>query len=311
MATETLDHLRVGSGSVVVDGTIGLGGHSALICERLGADGALIGFDWDAAMLARAAERLAVGEADSAALDTLRYAAERPVRCRLVNADYREIPEALAALGFAGADGIVLDLGLNSAQLDDAERGLSFNAEGPLDMRMDRDRREPASALLNRLTPGQIETLLRDYGDERWARAIAKAIAERRKERPLRTTQDLVECVLAAIPPRARDKRIHPATRTFQAVRIAVNRELEGLEEALVRIGRVLNPGGTMVTLAYHSGEDRAAKRAFQSLSEDDFDVITRRPLEATEAERSTNPRSRSAKLRALRRRIRQGSTRS
>lgn len=309
MARETLDLLRIGPASVVVDGTIGLGGHSALICARLGAEGTLLGFDWDAAMLERAAERLGAGEATLPVWPTLRYSAERPNR-RLIHADYRDIPEALAALGLAGADGILLDLGLNSAQLDDADRGLSFNANGPLDMRMDRDRREPASALLNRMAPGEIEALLRDYGDERWARAIAKTIASRRKDRPLRTTQDLVECVLEAIPPRARDKRIHPATRTFQAVRIAVNRELEGLEEALVRIGRVLNAGGTMVTLAYHSGEDRAAKRAFQNLAEDDFEILTRRPLEATEAERSVNPRSRSVKLRALRRQTPQGSTR-
>ncbi|MCW5940796.1 MAG: 16S rRNA (cytosine(1402)-N(4))-methyltransferase RsmH [Fimbriimonadaceae bacterium] len=305
MATEVLDLLGASPGDVVVDGTIGLGGHSALLCERIGPKGTLIGFDWDAAMLSRAAERLRASATDSGDLSGLRYAAasEGGGHLWLVNADYREIPEALAALGCAGADAILLDLGLNSAQLDDAERGLSFNADGPLDMRMDRDRREPASALLNRLAPGQIETMLQDLGDERWARAIAKAICDRRRERPLQTTQDLVDCVLRAIPPRARDKRIHPATRTFQAVRIAVNQELEGLEGALVRIGRVLNPGGTMVTLAYHSGEDRAAKRAFLTLADGDFDIITRKPLEATEAERAANPRSRSAKLRALRRR--------
>jgi len=165
---------------------------------------------------------------------------------------------------------------------------------------MDRSKGEPASAILNRMSSGELEQMLWDYGDERWARMIAKRIVERRKAKPLRTTSDLVECVLAAIPTGARDKRINPSTRTFQAVRIYVNRELEGLEEALRDAAECLSPGGVLAVLSYHSGEDRIVKNAFRDLAKEGFKDLYKKPLLPSEEETRANPRSRSAKLRAL-----------
>lgn len=287
MLAEVMGFLDPRPGDTVVDGTIGLGGHASVLAERVGPTGTLVGFDWDGAMLERARERLS----------------GTPLKAlHLVRDDYRSVPARLADLGVASADGILLDLGLNSAQIADPGRGLSFLEDGPLDMRMNRHDREPAAALLNRLTAAQIEDALREYGDERWARAIAKQIVERRRSAPLRTTNDLVECVLAAIPPRAREKRIHPATRTFQAIRILTNRELEDLEDAVAAIAQTLAPGGKLVVLAYHSGEDREVKHAFRTLSERGFQVLTPKPVGPTPEEVFTNPRSRSAKLRAIRR---------
>lgn len=280
MLAEVLDALDLKAGEVAVDGTLGLAGHSSAIWSRIAPSGFLYAFDWDA-------EMLAIGEK---ALDG--------ANARFVNADFRSIP----AVVDRPVDAILLDLGLNSAQIDDPERGISFLNDGPLDMRMNRQTGQPAAALLNSWTPGQIERALKDYADERWAKRIAEKIVERRREKPLRTTRDLVECVLAAIPVGARDKRIHPATRTFQAIRLATTRELEGLEESLVDIGQTLAPGGTLAVLSYHSGEDRAVKHAFRTLSELGFTELTAKPIGPTESEISRNPRSRSAKLRALRR---------
>lgn len=287
MVNEVLEAFRLQPGAVVVDGTLGLAGHSLRFAERIAPGGTLVGFDWDESMLNVARERLASVEG---------------VDFRFVRDDYRTIQPVLTAMGLE-ADAILLDLGLNSAQIDDPERGISFSADAVLDMRMDRSSGEPASALLNRMTPGQIERALEDFGDERWAHAIAKKILERRRERPLRTTTDLVECVLAAIPVGARDKRIHPATRTFQAVRILANRELDDLDEAIMDAASALAVGGTLAVLSYHSGEDRPVKLAFRELARSgEFEEATKKPLTPTEEEVRRNPRSRSAKLRVLRR---------
>ncbi len=286
MAAEILADLAPAPGHVVFDGTLGLGGHSARFAERIAPGGTLLGTDWDEAMLAQARMNLSAGQG---------------VDLRLVHADFRDLPR-LAQEFDLRADGILLDLGLNSAQVDDPERGFAFSKPGPLDMRMDRSAGEPASAVVNRMSPAQLEDTLRELGDERWARAIAKQIVDRRKVRPLKTTADLVDCVLAAIPPGARDKRIHPATRTFQALRIAVNGELDGLETALRELAETLRPGGAIAVLSYHSGEDRIVKRVFRELDGSGFEELHRKPLEASEAEIRRNPRSRSAKLRTLRR---------
>jgi 16S rRNA (cytosine1402-N4)-methyltransferase len=277
MLKEVQETLGLRPGQTVVDGTLGLAGHSLAFAESISPNGTLIGFDWDQELLARAQARLAEGANSNDTVKKLYF-----------HSDYREIESTLAGLGIK-ANAIFLDLGLNSAHLDDPERGIAFKTEGPLDMRMDRSAGEPASALLNRLSPSQIEAILFDLGDERWAKAISKSIIERRKSNPLRTTQDLVEAVLAAIPVGARDKRIHPATRTFQAVRIAVNRELDELN-------------GVLAILSYHSGEDRAAKTACRALAENGFEELFRKPLTPSATEVSRNPRSRSAKLRAVRR---------
>lgn len=286
MIDEIMEVLPLKPGATVVDGTLGLAGHSLRFLEKIRPGGTLIGFDWDASMLAEASSRLGQ-PAD--------------VEIHLYNKDFREIRTALQELG-KGADGILLDLGLNSAQVDDPTRGFSFQAPGPLDMRMDRTRGEPAAALLNRLSIHEIAQMLKDYGDERWAVAIARKIVERRKQQPLRTTEDLVECVLAAIPVKARDKRIHPATRTFQAVRIAATGELEELDDALRDAAETLREDGVLAVLSYHSGEDRVVKHTFRELAEDGFEELYRKPLIPTSEETMRNPRSRSAKLRAIKR---------
>jgi 16S rRNA (cytosine1402-N4)-methyltransferase len=286
MLNEILALLPLTAGGTAVDGTLGLAGHGREMANRVAPGGRFLGMDWDASMLEVAKARLSEVAG---------------VEMAFARGDYRELPAEMAKLGWR-ADGILLDLGLNSAQIDDSERGIAFKEDGPLDMRMDRTSGEPASSLLNRASLDEIERILWDLGDEKWARAIARKIVERRKEVPLRTTKDLVECVLAAVPVKARDKRIHAATRTFQAVRIAVNRELEGLTEAIEEIGKCLKPGGVLAVLSYHSGEDRAAKRAMRSLAENGNEELYRKPETPTAEEIQRNPRSRSAKLRAIRR---------
>jgi 16S rRNA (cytosine1402-N4)-methyltransferase len=286
MLREILEVLDPKPGHTIVDGTLGLAGHSLRFAEAIRPDGTLVGMDWDEAMLAEARRRLG---------DDL------GISLHLVRDDFRNMKAALDERGLR-PNGILLDLGLNSAQVDDPQRGISFREEGPLDMRMDRTKGEPASALLNRLSPTEIETILWELGDERWAKAIAKKIVERRKTHPLRTTNDLVEAVLAAVPVGARDKRINPATRTFQAVRIAVNGELEGLAEALQDAARSLAPEGALAVLSYHSGEDRIVKQTFRELvAEEEFSDLFKKPVQPGAEEVTRNPRSRSAKLRALR----------
>lgn len=287
MVREVLEALKLRAGDTVVDATVGLGGHSMVFAQAIGPGGTLLGLDWDQGILQEAAARLeeAVG-----------------VTKHFVHSDYRRIATCVRALGLV-PNGILMDLGLNSAQIDDPSRGIAFSTEGPLDMRMDRTRGEPASALLNRLSPLEIEKILFENADERWAKAIGKKIVEIRRVSPLRTTTDLVNAVLAAVPAGARDKRIHPATRTFQAVRIAVNSELEGIDEALVDAANCLAAGGTLAVLSYHSGEDRQAKRAFKDLAATrEFEDLYRKPLQPAASEIARNPRSRSAKLRAIRR---------
>lgn len=286
MMEEVLDAMRLSPGEVAVDATLGLAGHASRMADAISPGGTLIGFDWDASMLEIATDKLK----------------EKPgIRFFPVHADYRALRSTLEERGLR-AHGILMDLGLNSAQIEDPTRGIAFREDGPLDMRMDRSSGEPASALLNRLSPDEIEAILWNFGDERWARAIAKAIVARRKERPLRTTADLVDVVQAAVPAGARDKRIHPATRTFQAVRIAVNRELDELDEAVTDAAMTLAPGGTLAVLSYHSGEDRQVKHAFRALAGEAFEEPLRKPQEPTAEEVARNPRSRSAKLRLLRR---------
>lgn len=286
MINEIMEVLPLRPGATVVDGTLGLGGHSLRFLDRIRPGGTLVGFDWDEQMLAEAKRR--IGSPEGADV-------------HLVHEDFRSIKEVMTRLD-KRADGILLDLGLNSAQVDDPARGFSFQSSGPLDMRMDRSKGEPAAAMLNRMSIHQISDLLKDLGDERWALAIARKIVERRKDSPLKTTQDLVDCVLAAVPPPARDKRIHPATRTFQAIRVAVNGELEGLEEAVRDAAEMLNPGGVLAVLSYHSGEDRIVKHTMRALGEEGFEELTKKPRSASLEETVRNLRSRSAKLRALKR---------
>lgn len=284
MVQEILKALALKPGDCVVDGTLGLGGHSLHFIDAIRPGGTLVGLDWDESMLAIARERIG---------------SPKDVTVHFIHSDFREMTAALQEYSVK-PNGILLDLGLNSAQIEDSSRGITFRQNGPLDMRMDRSRGEPAAALLNRLSPQAIEDGLLEFGDERWARAIAKKIVERRRENPLRTTDDLVECVLAAIPTKARDKRIHPATRTFQAVRIMTNYELDGLASALEDAANSLQLGGCLAVLSYHSGEDRIVKNVFAKLADEGFEISGKKPLVPTEAEIRRNSRSRSAKLRSI-----------
>jgi len=277
---ETLELLAVRSGGLWVDGTLGLGGHAEAVLRATAPDGRLVGFDRDPEALERARARL------------LPFGA----RVRLEHADYREIPERL---GDERASGILLDLGVSSLQLDDAERGFSFQREGPLDMRMDRSRRGTASELVNRMRESELADLIHELGEEPFSRRIARAIVRAREQAPIETTTRLAEIVRRAAP-RSRRPGFHPATRTFQALRIRVNRELEGLGEAIERAASCLRSGGRIVVIAFHSLEDRAAKHAFRALVGRGFSLLTRKPLRPGEAELRKNPRARSARLRAL-----------
>lgn len=303
MLAETLAALSIRPGMAVVDGTLGLAGHAQEMLKAALPGGVLVGFDWDLAMMSEAAGQLPKDNVI------------------LVHADYRQMADALAGIARGETEGegwvkvaggelkspevgaILLDLGLNSAQIDDPSRGISFQEDGPLDMRMDRSRGEPASSFLNRATEDQLEKVLREFGEENWSRRIAKVIVDRRKQKPLRTTGDLVECVMAAVPPAMRDKRLHPATRSFQGIRIYINGELEDLEGCLRDAAMCLTAGGTLAVLSYHSLEDRATKRAFRALAETGaFEELYKKPLEPSQEEIARNRRSRSAKLRAVRR---------
>jgi 16S rRNA (cytosine1402-N4)-methyltransferase len=286
MIEEVFNVLPLRPGAVAVDGTVGLGGHARRIAEAISPGGTLIGLDWDVQMLERA----------KSALQGIAGAS-----LTFLHDDFGSIGRALDRAGLL-ADAILLDLGLNSAQVEDPARGFSFTTPGPLDMRMDRSRGEPASAVLNRMSLAQLEAMIRDLGDERFARAIARTIVERRKRLPLKSTLDLVECVFEAIPLKLREKRIHPATRTFQAVRIFVNGELDRLEPALRDAAAHLSSGGVLAVLSYHSGEDRIVKHTFRELARSGYEELNKKPMTPSATEIAENPRSRSAKLRALRR---------
>ncbi len=280
LLAEALELLAVKPGGLYVDGTVGLGGHAAAVLRACAPDGRLLGLDRDGETLALARERLAGFGS----------------RARLEQADYREIPRRL---GGEPADGILLDLGISSAQLDDPGRGFSFQKDGPLDMRMDRSRGETAADVVNRTRERDLADLLYAYGEEPASRRIARAIAFARERRPIETTGDLAEIVRRAAP-RSRRPGLHPATRTFQALRIRVNRETEGLREAIEGAAACLAPAGRMVVIAFHSLEDRAAKEALRSLSARGFRVLTRKPVRPGEEEVRANPRARSARLRAV-----------
>jgi 16S rRNA (cytosine1402-N4)-methyltransferase len=279
LLAEVLELLAVKPGGLYVDGTLGLGGHSEELLRRSSPHGRLLAVDRDSETLALATERLLpFGE-----------------RARLVHADYRQIP---ALLGGPLADGILLDLGISSAQLDDPERGFSFQADAPLDMRMDRSHGETAADIVNRLPEPDLADLIYQYGEEPGSRRIAKAIALARRQARIRTTVELADIVRRAAP---RPKPgLHPATRTFQAIRIRVNRELEGLGDTVAALARSLSPGGRLAVIAFHSLEDREVKAAFRGLEREGFRRLTKKPLRPTDLEVRRNPRSRSARLRGL-----------
>jgi 16S rRNA (cytosine1402-N4)-methyltransferase len=267
---------------------VGGGGHAEALLAASAPNGVLLGLDRDDEALGVAGERLRSFGA----------------RARLARGDYRDLAALARAADLGPFDGILLDLGVSSLQLDDPARGFSFGREGPLDMRMDRAGPGPtAGDLLRRLPTHELEAILRGYGEERWARRIARALVAARARAPIATTTELADLVARAIPRRAWPPRIHPATRTFQALRIAVNRELAGLEEALEGAASLLAAGGRLAVISFHSLEDREVKRAFRRLAaERGLALLTRRPVTPATGEVAANPRARSAKLRVIQR---------
>ncbi|MFQ5989094.1 MAG: 16S rRNA (cytosine(1402)-N(4))-methyltransferase RsmH [Candidatus Methylomirabilales bacterium] len=292
LVREVLASLQPKPEGMYLDCTVGGGGHAAAILQAAGPPSRLLGIDRDPEVIAVAKDRLQVfGN-----------------RVRLMRGDYRELPSLVSELHPEGFDGILFDLGVSSLHLDDPSRGFSFQVEGPLDMRIDRDSGGPtAQELLLEVSEETLARIIREYGEERWARQIARNIVRVRKQRSLETTRDLAEIVARAIPRRFWPRRIHPATRTFQALRIAVNHELEGLEAALETATGLLKRRGRICVIAFHSLEDRVVKQLFRRLAAPGavpgVSILTRRPVTPSPEETTRNPRARSAKLRAAERR--------
>src|SRR5229473_1900460 len=279
--------LRPRRGGWVVDGTIGMGGHAEQLLETAGGDTRLLGIDRDPEALARAAQRLA------------RFGA----RVVLRHGSFRHLGALAIGAGIERAAAVLLDLGLSSYQLDESGRGFSFQGEEPLDMRFDPREGATAAELLGRLSAEEIASLLLELGEERHARRIARVLVEQRRRAPLCTAADLVSVVKRAVPRAAWSKRTHVATRTFQAVRMAVNDEPGALAEALPQAAALLEAGGRLGVISFHSGEDRVVKRAFRSLAGRGFVELEPTPVTAGREEMAFNPRARSAKLRVLARR--------
>jgi 16S rRNA (cytosine1402-N4)-methyltransferase len=297
---ETLDALAIKPDGIYVDCTLGGAGHSTAIAERLGPNGRLIGLDQDENALKAAGERLArFGD-----------------RVQTVKTNFAFIADVLSRLGIEGVDGVLMDIGVSSHQLDEGERGFSFHQDAPLDMRMDRSNPLSAATVVNEWPEAELARILWEYGEERWAKRIAQFIVKAREERPIETTGELVDLIKAAIPAAARREGGHPARRTFQAIRIAVNDELGALERGLAGALQVLRPGGRLVVITFHSLEDRIVKQTFQRWAnpctcpptipvcvcgkKPMVELVTRKPISASPAELEANPRARSAKLRAV-----------
>jgi len=284
---EVLEQLQPSRGGLFVDGTVGLGGHARAILEA-GAS-RLIGIDRDRAALALAAAALA-GFDD---------------RVELVHGDYRDLQQVIAARGISAVDGVLVDLGVSSMQLDEAGRGFSFRRDEPLDMRMDRSSGETAAEAIAGADERTLADVIYQFGEERYSRRIARNIVAVRATAPIETTAQLADVVRRSVPRRGYE-RIDPATRTFQAIRIWVNRELEGLDTFIEHSTGLLNPAGRMAVISFHSLEDRIVKHTFRGLQQrgTGLTVRTKRPIVAGDDEIERNPRARSAKLRAIERQV-------
>jgi 16S rRNA (cytosine1402-N4)-methyltransferase len=297
---EAIDFLAIRRGGTYIDATVGLGGHSLEIAKRLGAPGHLIGLDKDPAALNIARERLVIGRSS---LVVGEDSSQRPAtndqrltgwpEITLLHRSFAEIANDQRP---ATLDGLLADLGVSSLQLADAARGFSFQADGPLDMRMDPQAELTAEQVVNQFDERELADLIYEFGEERRSRRIARAIV---RSRPIRTTAQLADVISAAARP-MKPERIHPATRTFQALRIFVNRELDDLRALLEAAPRLLKPGGRLVIISFHSLEDRIVKDALRDgVKQGHYRLLTKKPVTATEEEVDRNPRSRSAKLRA------------
>jgi 16S rRNA (cytosine1402-N4)-methyltransferase len=269
-------------GMVMVDGTLGGGGHAAALLQRVEPNGLVIALDRDPDVIDKG-QQIFQGR-----------------NVRLAQANFCDLPEVLEQLEIKTVDGVILDLGLSSDQLADTERGFSFSSEGPLDLRFDPMSGEPARRLINRLSAEHLADLIYCYGEERYSRRIARAIVQRRRTKPIETSKELAELIYQSVPRSPYGERIDPATRTFQALRIAVNDELKSLEIALKRLPDCLRPGGRLAIISFHSLEDRRVKEAFRN--DQRLKALNSKPIRAESDETNHNPRSRSAKFRVAER---------
>ena len=294
---ETVGNLKVKPDGIYVDGTLGGGGHSYRICQQLSAKGSLIGIDQDEAAIRAAGERLQ----------------EFKEQVTIIRSNYCNMKKELQKIGITSVDGIILDLGVSSYQLDNSQRGFTYREDVPLDMRMDQRQEKTARDIVNGYSEMELYRVIRDYGEDKFAKNIAKHIVLAREEKPIETTYELNEIVKAAIPAKMRETGGHPSKRTYQAIRIALNRELDVLRDSLDDMIKILNPGGRICIITFHSLEDRIVKLAFRKnenpcICPPSFPVctcgrkplgrvITRKPILPGEKELAENSRSKSAKL--------------
>lgn len=297
MLNETLDGLNIKEDGIYIDGTLGGAGHSTEIVKRL-STGKLIGIDQDENAIKKSKEVLA----------------DYRDRTIIVKDNFKNIKNVLNTLGIKKVDGILLDLGVSSHQLDEEERGFSYNKDAPLDMRMDRSNTFSAWDVVNKYSEKELEKVIWDFGEEKWAKRIAKFIVEERREAPIDTTFELVSAIKKAIPKKVRIQGGHPARKTFQAIRIEVNQELDILKNSILNANEVLDKSGRLCIITFHSLEDRIVKDTFKYLNKNcicppefpvctcnkkrELKILTRKPIVPSEEEIETNPRSRSAKLR-------------
>ena len=302
LVREVVAWMHCREGGVYVDATVGAGGHAAALLNSCPGIALLVGIDRDAQAIALAQKNLAAFH-------------DRAV---VIQGNFADVTQILSGMQIHYLDGILFDLGVSSMQLEDPQRGFSFTSQGPLDMRMDQNTAVPAYALVNTSSAPEIEHILRTYGEERWARKIARTILQRREQSPITSTRELSHLVSAAIPARHHPRTIHPATRTFQALRIAVNDELDHLNRALDESIDLLNSGGRLCVISFHSLEDRITKQKLQQQEkgcicpprlprcmcgkQKTITILTKKPLIPAADEMGANPRSRSAKLRVAER---------
>lgn len=300
LLNETIESLDIKPDGVYVDGTLGGGGHSLEICKRLGTHGRLIGIDQDMDAIKAAGERLR----------------DYSDKVTIVHSNYQDMDSVLRELGISGVDGIVLDLGVSSYQLDNAERGFTYREDTPLDMRMDQTQSMTARDIVNEYSEQELFRVIRDYGEDSFAKNIAKHIVRARADKPIETTGELNEIIRAAIPAKVRQNGGHPSKKTFQAIRIELNRELEVLEQSLDKMIELLNPKGRLAVITFHSLEDRIVKNIFRKnmnpcICPPEFPVctcgrvptgrvITRKPILPDEDEIQNNKRAKSSKLRVF-----------
>lgn len=294
MPSEVLSWLRPHSGGIYVDGTVGYCGHAMEILRASQPHGVVLGIDRDVQAINTGRQRLeGFGS-----------------RAILVKSHFMELKQILAERGITHVQGVLLDLGVSSPQLDEPSRGFSFRSDGPLDMRMDQSSGRTAADIVNGLDEADLADMIYRLGEERYSRRIARAIVAARSRQALNSTRQLVSVIESAVPGQYRRGRIHCATRTFQALRIAVNQELEHLELSLRDAADVLAPGGRLCVISFHSLEDRIVKHSFKSLASEsggELEILTKRPQIPSEEERDRNPRSRSAKLRVMQRIVKEG----